>query len=218
MNQIRKMDAAMGLVFLVLLGAALLSPGMPPKSDDSIAHLTSIVTGSRPQLIYAMLLAGLASMAFLWFVGAVRIFVQPGENSLPGTVLVAASVLAMAFMLGGMAILTGFALNAQSHTDITAMRAFTDTSNVIIGMTKFPFALFVIATCVAAMRTSRLAGWIIVAGFAAAVLAIASTVSFLFTTGVLEFGGPVDLGGASLPALWTAILSIAMLRSIKPVP
>src|SRR5690349_17902240 len=68
--------AAGGAVFIALDAAALFLPGAPPKARDSAGEISAALLAHRSQLLAATYAAGLAVIAYLAFVAALRRFLS----------------------------------------------------------------------------------------------------------------------------------------------
>ena len=72
----RRLDAATGVTFVVLITVALALPGTPPKAQDSIEAVTAVVLEHRRAVLISGYIGGLAAMAYLWFLGTVRSYLD----------------------------------------------------------------------------------------------------------------------------------------------
>ena len=208
----QRFDAATGVAFVVLITAALLLPGRPPKADDSIETITALLIERREAFLFGGYIAGLAAMAFLWFLGGVRDYLRVLGAAELTTAACASGTFAITLMVVGMMMFNGVAFVAARLGDPPLVRALTDTGNGVIEMTKFGFAAFILAVCRAAAPTGRLPCWLIRFGAGSAVLMVASAVALFVDHGIFQFGGVIDLGGAIPAELWIATLSIIMMR------
>ena len=204
-------------MFIGLDAAALFLPGAPPRARDSAAEISAALLAHRSQLLAATYAAGLAVIAYLAFVAALRRFLsREGDDR---------EMAATAFIAGGIALvlqLTGFALFYGATYKVAAagqdalVRALTDAGNAALELSKFGFAGFIGCLCLAApaglSRTFRLTG------YASAVTLVLSAVSLVSDAPALQFGGPTDLLGGLPAVLWLAWLSALLIREAAPAP
>src|SRR5262249_29260869 len=128
----RRLDAATGMAFVVLMTLALALPGQPLRAEDSIEHITAVLVDHRVQFLVGGYVAGLAAMAYLWFLGSVRDFLRQGGAEDATSVAAAGGVFAITVLLLGMAMFSGVAFVAAGLGHPALVRAFTDTGNPLI--------------------------------------------------------------------------------------
>jgi hypothetical protein len=210
----RQVAAAMGAVGIILLFGALIVPETPPKTSDSVGHLTRAFSDHRHAILVASYVGGLGALAFLWFLGALREFLRTGaEERGLATTAIAGGVLGVGAILGGIAVATGLVLVSLRMPDPALVRAFTDASNAFIELGKFGMAAVVLATTVAAWRGGLLAAPMIRLGAVAGTLLVISALPpFLAVRGVGQFGGAIDVGGSVPATIWFIFLSLVIAR------
>ena len=209
-----RLDAATGIGFVLLVGVALFLPGAPPRTEDSVEHLTALLIERRDAFLVGGYVAGLGAMAYLWFIGAVGDYLQVRGRTALAVAAGAGGTFAMAAVLFGMMMFSGVAFVAARLGDPATVRAFVDGGNAIIELSKFGFAVFVLA--VSRAGAGILPGWLVALGIASVLLMVLSAVALFVDHGPLQFGGAIDLGGA-VPALaWTLALSIVLMRAAPP--
>jgi hypothetical protein len=210
-------SAAMGGVGIVMVLLALFLPGPPPRTDDSVAHLTATFVEKRRLFLLDTWLAAIGALAFIWFLAPLHDFLsrERGRRGL-AAVAVIGGALAMAFILIGVAITAGLVLNAAGAHDAAVVRAFADTTNVLVELSKFGLAAMLLATVAAAgVKLPTRARQV---GLAAAALLVASALPpFLFDHGILQFGGGVEVAAALPAALWLVWLSVHLVCMGAPV-
>src|SRR5262249_28925216 len=209
-------DAATGMAFVVLMTLALALPGQPLRAEDSIEHITAVLVDHRVQFLVGGYVAGLAAMAYLWFLGSVRDFLRQGGAEHATTAAAAAGVFAITVLLLGMAMFSGVAFVAAGLGHPALVRAFTDTGNTVIEISKFGFALFLLAVSRTGAASGLLPRWLTRLGVLSVPLILASAVALFVGSGPLQFGGVVDLAGAVPPMLSIAALTIVMMLSAAP--
>ncbi|TMB45037.1 MAG: hypothetical protein E6J55_07490 [Deltaproteobacteria bacterium] len=159
--------------------------------------------------------AGLAAMAYLWFLGGVRDYLRARGADGLGVAACAGGVFAITVMLLGMAMFSGVAFVAARLGDPPLVRALTDTGNIVIETSKFGFAVFVLAVSSSGCEAGAFPRWLVRLGIASVVLMLVSAVALFLDHGVFQFGGLIDLGGAVPVLVWIGGLSVVMLRSAR---
>jgi hypothetical protein len=200
--------ALAGPVGVVLLAVALLLPGAPVRTDQPVAEIARMLATQRIAFGLSVFLAGLGLLAFCIFAASLYRFMAAADRRLGGLAAAMATVTGVVLIVVGMSALTGVALNPAyaSPDELGVVRAAADTGNVIIGLAKFAFAGMIL--CVIT-DTSDINPRMRVAGVATAIVLLGSALPpLLATSGVGEFGGPVDLIGSGLALLWTFALSV----------
>ena len=215
----RRLDAATGLVFVLLMTVALFLPGPPPKAEDSVDLITAMLVRERDAFLVGGYVAGLAAMAYLWFLGSVRDYLdRHGADEPEPAAAVAGGVFAIALMLTGITTIGGVAFAAARLGDPALVRAANDTGTFLIETSKFGFAVFVLAVSRAGMARNGAArgilpGWLIGLGAVSVVLMVASAAALFRDHGIFQFGGVIDVAGSAPGLLWIAALSLVMTRS-----
>ena len=209
----RRLEAVTGLAFVALMSVALLLPGQPPKAEDSIETITALLLDRRSAFLVGGYVAGLALMAYLWFLGGVQNYLRARGADGIGGAASAGGVFAITAMLLGMAMFSGVAFVAARLGDPPLVRALTDTGNIAIETSKFGFAVFVLAVSSAGAASGVLPRWLVRLGVASVPVMLVSAVALFVDHGVFQFGAAIDLGGAVPALVWIVCLSVVMLRS-----
>jgi hypothetical protein len=207
--------AAMGGVGIVLVLLALFLPGPPPRTDDTVAHLTATFVEKRRLFLVDTWVAAIGALAFIWFLAPLHDFLSRDRDRRGlAAVAVVGGALAMTLILIGVAVTSGLVLNAAGMDDATVVRAFADTTNVLIELGKFGLAAMILASVAAAAGRPEIPRPAAHLGDCAAVLLIVSALPpLLFDHGILQFGGGVEVAAALPAALWLSWLSYALTRS-----
>lgn len=212
----RRLDAATGAAFVALITVALALPGQPPKAEDSIEAVTTVLIGHRRAFLISGYVGGLAAMAYLWFLGSVRSYLGAGAADDSAGAASAGGIFAIALLLLGMTMFSGVAFLAARLGHPALVRAFTDTGNSAIEASKFGFGLFLLAVARSGAASGLLPRWLTGLGFVFVPLILLSAVALFAERGPFQFGGVFDLAGAIPALLWIAALSIVMMRSVSP--
>ncbi|MDR3415466.1 MAG: hypothetical protein P4L83_04690 [Nevskia sp.] len=207
--------AVAGLIFMVLLNLALFLPGAPPRTDDTVASLASILAQRRAEVTAGSYIAGLAAVAFFRFLGTVRAHLrsaEPASDGLADTAF-AGGVAGMVLILLAMTSTAGLALVGPVPGDAGLVRAVTDAANIAINTAKLCLVGLVLAVCLGGRRGRWLPPWLVGSGYAsAAVVLLTAGPPLLVRGGLFEFGGPVEIGGVVPVNLWIVALCIFLLR------
>jgi len=208
----RRTDAATGTAFAVLLTVALLLPGPPPKAEDSVRTITALLLEKRTAFLVGSYVAGIATIAYLWFLGAVDDFLRARGTAGYAGAAAAGGVFAIVVVLVGMVMFGGVAFVAAGLGDDAVVRALTDTGNMVIETSKFGFAVLVLAVSRSGATNGVLPRWLLALGAVAVPLLVVSAVALFVDHGPFQFGGVVDLGGTVPALLWIVGLSVVMFR------
>jgi hypothetical protein len=208
-------SAAMGGVGIVTVLLALFLPGPPPRTGDTVAQLTASFVEKRRLFLIDTWVAAIGALAFIWFLAPLHDFLSRDRDRRGlAAVAVIGGALAMTLILIGVAVTSGLVLNAAGMGDAAVVRAFADTTNVLIELSKFGLAAMILATAAAAGGRPELPRRAARLGDCAAVLLIVSALPpLLFDHGILQFGGGVEVAAALPAALWLGWLSYALTRS-----
>jgi hypothetical protein len=223
MTTINRAAASTGAIGIVALLIALFLPGPPPKTTDTINHLTNVLIHKRHLLLAGTYLAGLGALAFMWFLGTLAQFLHNHTRQLaPIAAAVIGGLTGVIAMLTGIALVSGATLRAASLPGAgPTTRALIDSGNVLIEMSKFGLALLVLATTNALWRSDVLTKTALRVGVAAGTLPVLSALSpFIADRGLWQFGGPPEILGAAPAAVWIIYLSLTLVRydGSQPVP
>jgi hypothetical protein len=208
--------AAAGPVGWVLLAVALLLPGAPVRTDQSVTEIARLLATHRLVFGLSTFLAGLGLLAICIFVGSLYQFMAEDNRRLAGLGAAVAAVSGVVFIVVGMSALGGLTLNPGSSTpaELAVIRAAADTSNIIIGLAKFAFAAMIV--CVIAGTPNIMGTTMRVTGAVAAALLLGSGLPPLLAAGGIgQFGGSVDLAGSGLALLWILALSVVVTARVR---
>ena len=210
-SSVRRSLALAGLAFVLLDLVALFLPGRPPQAGDPAASIATTLAGHRLELMAGTYVAGLALVALILFLGALRSWLdRSGADPGIGFVACAGALLAVGIQLVGMVLFYGatFKVAGQHHDSV--VRALTDGGNAAIELSKFGFAAFIGGVCLSARR--ELPARLTAMGWAAVALLAISAIALVSETAVAQFGGAVDLLGPAPAIVWIALLSVLVFR------
>jgi hypothetical protein len=196
---------AAGLVFAVLFVAGVLLLYPQPAPGSTPAQVAAwYLHGNRDTLgVVGLYLVPFAGIAFLWFVAAVRARIGAQEDRFFATVFLGAGILFVGLLYAAAAA-TGAPLAAVRFQDSAPPSADVIVFARGLGYTLFyvyavrAAAVFMIVSSTIGLRTGTLPRWLVLVGYAVAVLLL---LSISFSRGfVLIFPG------------WVALVSIELLR------
>jgi hypothetical protein len=211
----------MGAVGMLLLVAALALPGAPPQTDDSVAQLKELLLDKRELFLVGIFIGGLGSLALLWFLGSLReVFGTDATSRVAVARACSGGVVGIVLLLAGLAIVSGVALGSESRSNPALVRASIDVSNVLIGLSRFGFAMLILGVASAAGHTALLSARMRTLGTLAALLVVLSALPPLVADrGIWQYGGFADIACGAPATLWLIGLSFVMLtRLSRPRP
>lgn len=218
----RRFDAAAGLVFVVLALVGFALPGTPPTADDSPSEIAKFAVDKRDEILTGNFLLGLAVLAFLWFLGALRSYLRAaegGEGRLSAAAF-GAGVAGSTLLLGGAAVLNGLAFEVAKSGDANLVRALFDVFNSFFALGGFTFAAFFAAASCSAARSGSLPPWAYWSGSVIALLQVLGGLALIADSGIFAAGDVWAAFVAPLTALaWTAAVSVLIFRrnGVPPV-
>lgn len=210
-----RVAAVAGMLFVVVLVVARYVAPAPVYPVEQVGGLTaSFYVNYEGRLLTEAILAGVASMLFLVFLGGLWAFLARAEGQPPrlAPVVVAAGAVATGLVLLQAAILTalitlqGNELGVRAQGSSWAARALFYLHGAVGDLALFPFAVFLGAAAVVLLRTRVLPRWL---GWVGA--------TFGLLVGVLAVGvvagldiGPADQVVFLLVAAWVAVLAFCL--------
>jgi hypothetical protein len=212
-----RLQAATGLVFVLLSLVALFALPPRPAAGASAKEITSYYTvhSSAVQAVDYIFLLGL--LFSLWFIGYVRtVFARAeGETHHLSTLFFGSGVAAVAIgmVFWGM----GLALPRQA-ADLGVIKALSDVVTFGISMTFLLNFLHVGTASVLVLRTGVLPRWVGVFGAVIAVVLFLGSLSLVATSGFFAVGGPFALltfVALLLDVLVVSVVLIVMAGSVR---
>jgi hypothetical protein len=199
--------SAAGPLGVVLLGVALLLPGTPVRTDQSVAEIAHLLMSRHVAFALSVFLAGLALVVLSVFAGLMYRFLAAAGSEVAGFGAAVSTVSAVLLIVVGMSVASGPTLNPTGQ--LAVVRAAVDTGNVIIGLAKFAFAGVIV--CVIAGAHRGVGRLMCITGAVVGVALLGSALPpLLASSGVAQFGGPLDLAGSGLALLWLFALSVVI--------
>jgi hypothetical protein len=196
----------------VVVGLAL--PGAPPKTSDSVAHVTATLLDKRTEFLVSTYVLGVGCVLLLLFLGGLRAYLGR-EDPLAGSAF-GAGLVAVALVMTGTATIAGLVFTAAEMGDGAVVRALVDAGNAQFAMAGLAWAAVLVAGSAAAARTGALPAPLRALGYAGAALLLITGLSLAIDHGPLEAGGPLNLLGTLPLIAWVVGTGIVMLRAPRP--
>src|SRR5437867_2396139 len=112
MSRTTRLDASTGAVAAVLFLSGFALFGKPPSPDERTATIAAYLADHRSAILAGDLLIALATVVFLWFLGALRGYLsESGEDRL-STAAVLGGAVGAVIVAGGAALQAGLVLNS----------------------------------------------------------------------------------------------------------
>lgn len=208
--------AGSGAAFVVLVLVALFIVEQPPEITAPAGEVQAYATENRTALLTQAYLVGLASVALLWFAGALRSFLRRAEpyGERLGTIAFGAGVATAIMALLGTAMSGALVFQVAAEGDAGVIRAMSDLVTFAFVAIVFPVAALIAATSIAAVRTGvlpRALGW---AGGAITIAMLVAGSAPLFDSGVMAPDGDYGFVVALLSLAWVLATSATMVGRI----
>lgn len=208
---VRRADAASGLVAAVLVVAGFALAGPAPAPAEPTGEIARHLADSRSRILTGDVLIAAGAAFYLWFLAALRTHLRR-EPTLSALAM-AAGALAMTIVVAGVALQAGLVLDEQTLASSTAVRLGFDGYNALITIAGFGFGATAAATAGSAGRSGALSPRLRRAGWATAVLQIATIPGLVATSGPFAPAGPVPAVAFWVLAAWSAAVAVALMRA-----
>lgn len=210
-SQWERVGALCGLAFVALLVATFFTPSTPDL-DEPIAEAIASIRDDRDGLLLNFYLGGLASVAFVGFIGGLwsRSRRGPGGETLSGVLLVAGGIF-IALILASNGLFFSLTEAVRENVGEDAVQAL-----LVLDNTLFIGAGFALVALFAVLGLMGIVGeglppWL---GWFAALIALLIAVGLLGVFSEDDEGGPLGILvflGFLLAVVWTLATSIVML-------
>jgi hypothetical protein len=192
-----------GIGFVLLVIVAVIVGGETPDANDGLVKVVNYWKDNQDQAIASAIIAAISSVFLLWFAGVLRAVLAVAEGAparLANTAFGGAIVGAIGWLL-----LIGFTFVAADTADDVAPQV-TQTFSVLQADFFFPlaggFAVFLLASGLAVVRTAALPSWL---GWSALVLGV------LCVT-------PAGFFAILAMLIWVAIVSVMLFMATSAAP
>ncbi len=171
--------AVAGIVFALLLISALVLIELSAPADPSSAGDWITDPERRAAVSVALNLVPFAGIAFLWFVGVIRARVGEHEDRFFATVFLGSGLLFVAMLFVAAAFAGGLIVAASRQAGPpgadTLVLGRNATSILLNVYAMRMAAVFTMTTVTIGRRTGIISGWLVPAGFAAALVLLIGT-------------------------------------------
>jgi hypothetical protein len=207
-----RLGAATGIVFVILSVAAAIIGGQPGAAPDVVQYFVE----NRSRLLAQSFLFGLASVAFLWFLGSVRSYLRAAEGGTGrlSAVAFAGGILTLGMLMFSGTVVTALADGMAELADPDTSRAFYSLVIQASDLTSFPTAVLTGASAVVVLRTKALPGWLGWLGGIVAVGSLSRGTAFFVEVGPFSSAGVIESVVVAGFLLWLLLTSILLVRRV----
>jgi hypothetical protein len=153
-----RLAAGSGVLFVVLFIVGLFIPGKPPTmSADNTTWVHYILSNSREIKVGSILL-GLALITFVWFAGSLAARLRDAREPRLAAIAFGGAVATAAVFAIGIAVQAAVAYRIASERP-TLVKSFVELMTVALTIIRFPVAITMGATAIAALRTGVFPQW-----------------------------------------------------------
>jgi len=201
-----------GILFVILILVAAFIPGTPPKTSDSTAKIANFINDKNDEIRWAGYIGALASVAMLWFLGAVWRVLRRAEGGSPRLTVVAVSGAIFATVMGAIG---GIVLSVVAIAGVAGSGGKTGTRFMYILSTNlavavvFGLAVFVAAFSAVILRTGVFPN---VLGWFGALIALVALASGGIVASTRDVFFNLSFGAFFAFSLWLLIISVMVLR------
>jgi hypothetical protein len=222
--------AAAGLGAAGLLALQMLVAPLYPWVDDQPVRIVTYYSANASAIRVQILLAGLAGVLFLWWIGSLRVHLRRAEED-PGRLSAVAFGSAIAAVgiaaFGGVATLAAvngpapvagavpFGGGLPSRADIGII-PFHELRLDSYTISWFALAPMLASVAVIAARDGAFPRWHMNASYTLAILSLGTGLSVLIDTGPFAPGGVFTLVLYALFVLWLGVTSWLLMRTYEP--
>jgi hypothetical protein len=196
--------ALTGVGFVVLLGITVALAGSGTRPSDSADEVAQYLADKEGSLKVAAYVGGLATVLFLWFLGALGTFLRAASARM-ATIAVASGVAASVFFGTALAVTYALVLSVDNQVDGVTLEFLNTFGRVLVGLAAFAAGSMAIAVAVGVMRYRVLPAWV-------SALALVTTAAQL-VAGVAvsnQSDGMVAFGYLALAIFLVLVLSLAV--------
>ena len=217
----RRLDAATGVVALVLFLVGFGIQGTPPDPGDPVAKIAAYLADHRSSILTGDFLIAVGAAFFIWFLGSLRSYLRAGEGG-EGR-LSAASFLgggvATATILAAAALQSALVLHPATLADPTVVRFGFDGFNALITIGGAALAVAVAAAACSAARSGALPPSAYWSGSVIAGLQIITLAALFEKSGFFAAGKELALIAFVTLSVWYIAVALLIMRrrGVPPV-
>jgi hypothetical protein len=160
-TRVERLAPLTGPAFLILVAATFGVSGDTPSSDDSTAKIVLFWQDNDTQQITTAFLGGLAALLLVWFAGSLRRAIsraEGGDGRLAAVAFAGAAIAAVGLLI--FSGLTFAAADTAGDVPPTVTHTLTVLNNTLFFPLTGGFALLLLASGVAFLRTRVLPSWL----------------------------------------------------------
>ncbi len=200
-TRVDRLGAACGWLFVAMLTAANILPGLPPSAASPADEVARYFVAHRESFLVAVYLEGLCVVPFLVFVVVLAHNLKSGDGDVLPALLISFGSVAAATALSIAGFWAVLAYQASEKYELSVIRMIFELGNVAYNFIGFPFAAF-LGLASFGMRSSRWGSkWLVWAGSLAALGQLVTAGAFA-DRGMFAPGGPSFVGAYALFAAW----------------
>jgi hypothetical protein len=153
-----RLVAGCGFLFVVLFLVGLFLPGKAPTMSASNATWVHYVVGNSREFKVGSILLGLALITFVWFVASLAARLRVAGEPRLAAIAFGGAVATAAIFAVAVAVQAALAYRIANEQP-TLVKSFVELSTVAQTIIRFPVAMTIGATAIAAMRTGVFPKW-----------------------------------------------------------
>lgn len=212
-----KTAASTGIVFVILLVAAALIAGEPPKLSDPAQDFVRYFSDKQGAVLLSGLLSGgLGGVFFLWWLGSLRIFLRRHESDggRLSAVAFGSGLVALATLIQAIALRSALAFSIASSADASVVHAIYNLSYALDAFNPFAVGTLLGAASISAARSGAFPKWLVWAGGLIGLLRILTGFDVILKESVFGDEGAIGMLAFVLVLAWVLAASVVMIRAI----
>ena len=210
----RRVDAATGIVAMVLFVVGFALPGTPPKADDSVQQITSFFVDNRGDILAGNTLVALGAVFFLWWLGSLRSYLRAGEGG-EGRLSIAAfggGIVGVTLTVAGAAIYSGTVFKVAELGNPIVNRVLFDIGGDLLAIAGVGFTVLLGAASCSAARSGALPPWAYWLGSVVTVTQLVSVAAIFASSGFFAAGGAFAFIAFLSAFVWVVAVSVLMIQ------
>jgi len=153
-----RLAAGCGILFVALFIVAYVIPGKPPTMSAGNAKWVHYALSNSREIKVGSILLGLALITFVWFAGSLAARLRDAGEPRLAAIAFGGAVASAAVFAIGIAVQAAVAYRIASEQP-TLVKSFVELGTVALTIIRFPVAITIGATAIAALRTGVFPKW-----------------------------------------------------------
>lgn len=212
-STLERAGAVGGVAGIVLIAAANIQLGSPPKAEDAAVKVASFLADNRGRVLLFVALFAIAYLLLVVFAGAIRQFLRrSGDASALPDLAYGAALWTNAVGLAAL-LATGAGAYRAPAIEAPIAQALLDVTNVGFALLGVPFAVLFIAASLSGLRTQAFPRWVCGLGLLTGALNIAKVFTIFPRSGAFAPNGPASLIFVVPIWVWTVAVAVVMWRA-----